>query len=192
MLLLRLLSEFNLAVWCVGNGGGFLRWILPLVRHRKFLSSTLALCSVENMNLLQITQYNWLSVLLPPTDDIVKKLLRQAFIGFCASAVSDTISNSLRVLKTYRQVNQSKIGYRAAAVKIIQEEGWLSLFGRGLGTRILANGIQGIMFSVLWKVSFSCLEFCSGSQQRANLSPSTVVPRPLVLKACIMHIIKSA
>lgn len=89
---------------------------------------------------------------MPPTDDLLWKLLRQAFIGFCASAVSDTISNSLRVLKTYRQVNQSKIDYKAAAVKIIQEEGWLSLFGRGLGTRILANGIQGIMFSVLWKV----------------------------------------
>jgi hypothetical protein len=39
-----------------------------------------------------------------------------------------------------------------AAKRIIREEGWLALFGRGLATRILANGLQGIIFSVLWKV----------------------------------------
>lgn len=39
-----------------------------------------------------------------------------------------------------------------AGKRIVREEGWLSLFGRGLGTRILANGLQGILFSVLWKV----------------------------------------
>lgn len=38
-----------------------------------------------------------------------------------------------------------------AARKIIHDEGLLGLFGRGLGTRILANGLQGLMFSVLWK-----------------------------------------
>jgi hypothetical protein len=27
----------------------------------------------------------------------------------------------------------------------------MGLFGRGLKTRIIANGMQGIMFSVLWK-----------------------------------------
>lgn len=26
------------------------------------------------------------------------------------------------------------------------------LFGRGLKTRILANGLQGLMFSVLWRL----------------------------------------
>lgn len=60
-------------------------------------------------------------------------------------------------------MNQSKIGYRAAAVKIIKDEGWLSLFGRGLGTRILANGIQGIMFSVLWRVRCVLLEFIAAN-----------------------------
>lgn len=127
-------------------------------------------------------QYNWLSELLPPAETVVWKLLRQALIGFCASAVSDTISNSLRVLKTYRQVNQSRVSYRAAALRIIQTEGWLSLFGRGLGTRILANGIQGIMFSVLWKVR------CSSpySKRDCSLSRSmTALYGPLVYKACL-------
>ncbi|KZT62563.1 mitochondrial carrier [Calocera cornea HHB12733] len=96
--------------------------------------------------------YNWLSEVLPPATEIVPRLLRQAFIGFVASVVSDTISNSFRVLKTYRQVNQSKISYYQAAVRIVKGDGWWSLFARGLGTRILANGLQGIMFSVLWKL----------------------------------------
>lgn len=78
-------------------------------------------------------------------------LLRRAFIGFAASVVSDTISNSLRVLKTYRQVNDTKIGYVAAARAVIAVDGVKGLFGRGLKTRILANGLQGLMFSVLWR-----------------------------------------
>lgn len=55
--------------------------------------------------------YNNLSAALPPAHTFVQKLFRQAFIGFVASVVSDTISNSLRVIKTYRQVYSSKISY---------------------------------------------------------------------------------
>lgn len=32
------------------------------------------------------------------------------------------------------------------------EDGILGLFGRGLGTRILCNGLQGLLFSILWKL----------------------------------------
>ena len=77
--------------------------------------------------------------------------MRRAFIGFVASVVSDTISNSLRVVKTYRQVNEIRIGYLAAAKAVIAVDGLKGLFGRGLKTRILANGLQGLMFSILWK-----------------------------------------
>lgn len=83
---------------------------------------------------------------------ILQKLLRSAVIGFAASVASDTISNSLRVLKTYRQVNATPIGYADAARAVIAADGLKGLFGRGLKTRILANGLQGIMFSVLWKL----------------------------------------
>jgi len=38
-------------------------------------------------------------------------LLRLAFIGFISSIVSDSVSNSLRVVKTYRQVNNIKVSY---------------------------------------------------------------------------------
>ena len=77
--------------------------------------------------------------------------MRRAFIGFVASVVSDSISNSLRVVKTYRQVNETRIGYTDAARAVLSSDGVRGLLGRGLKTRILANGLQGLMFSVLWK-----------------------------------------
>jgi hypothetical protein len=47
----------------------------------------------------------------PPRHPLIVWLLRLAFIGFVASLVSDSVSNSLRVVKTYRQVNDSKVSY---------------------------------------------------------------------------------
>ncbi|KAF1937390.1 mitochondrial carrier [Clathrospora elynae] len=99
--------------------------------------------------------YNFLSEII--TEPSQKQqlgwwLLRAAFIGFCASVVSDTISNSLRVVKTYRQVNEERVSYTEAARRVITQDGRLGLFGRGLKTRIVANGLQGILFSILWKL----------------------------------------
>ncbi len=96
--------------------------------------------------------YNYLNANLPLPTNLGEKLLRQAFIGFSASVISDTVSNSLRVVKTYRQVNETRIGYLAAAEAVIAQDGVRGLFGRGLKTRILANGLQGLMFSILWKL----------------------------------------
>ncbi|GAA6004741.1 hypothetical protein JCM10207_000999 [Rhodosporidiobolus poonsookiae] len=113
--------------------------------------------------------YNYLSTALPPAPPldsplhphwqlVLLKLGRQAFIGFAASVVSDTCSNSLRVVKTYRQVSRRKVGYRQAATHILRTEGARGLFGRGLKTRLLANGLQGLLFSVLWKAIGEALQ----------------------------------
>lgn len=96
--------------------------------------------------------YNYLDAVLPLPVTLVQKLFRSAFIGFVASVASDSISNSLRVVKTYRQVNATRISYIDAARAVIAADGIQGLFGRGLKTRILANGLQGLMFSVLWKL----------------------------------------
>jgi len=60
-----------------------------------------------------VCQYNFLSETIPAPDkdSLFVWLLRLAFIGFVASVVSDSVSNSLRVVKTYRQVNDVQIGY---------------------------------------------------------------------------------
>jgi hypothetical protein len=39
-----------------------------------------------------------------------------------------------------------------AAKEIVATEGLLGLFGRGLPTRLLTNGLQGLLFSILWKL----------------------------------------
>ncbi|KAH9051336.1 mitochondrial carrier [Lactarius deliciosus] len=95
--------------------------------------------------------YNQLDKSLPQPSNIGQQILRQALIGFIASVISDTVSNSLRVIKTYRQVDETRIGYLDAARAVIATDGVRGLFGRGLKTRIIANGAQGLMFSVLWK-----------------------------------------
>ena len=78
------------------------------------------------------------------------KRSRDAGIGFCASVVSDTTSNSLRVVKTTKQTYATPISYPDAARVVIAKDGIIGLLGRGLKTRIIANGAQGALFSVLW------------------------------------------
>lgn len=49
--------------------------------------------------------YNYLNEKLPRYDDMFMKLGRAAGIGFVASAISDTCSNSIRVVKVRSIVN---------------------------------------------------------------------------------------
>merc|ERR1712176_575154 len=102
--------------------------------------------------------YNTLEEYLPKKDSQgndftgVQKLGRRALMGFGASAVSDVSSNSIRVLKVYKQTNvNTKLTYIECAREIVAKDGVVGLFGRGLTTKLISNGIQGAMFSVLWK-----------------------------------------
>jgi len=95
--------------------------------------------------------YNYLNTYLDKKDTFWGNLSRQAGIGFSASVISDTCSNSLRVIKTSRQTYKTDISYTKVVNNIIRHDGVKGLFFRGLDTRILANGINGMMFSVLWK-----------------------------------------
>jgi len=94
---------------------------------------------------------NQLREVMPQFDFAYGKYVRNAVIGFCSAAVSDTCSNSLRVLKTTRQTSLEPISYMDSAKHIIEKEGYAGLFGRGLKTRILTNGVQGALFTIGWK-----------------------------------------
>ncbi|GIL50246.1 hypothetical protein Vafri_6480 [Volvox africanus] len=98
--------------------------------------------------------YNYLNGVLPkaPADDLPRKLLRSAILGFCASFVSDCASNSIRVIKTTKQTTTEATTYPQVARMIIAKDGVLGLMGRGLKTKILANGVQGICFSIVWRL----------------------------------------
>lgn len=84
--------------------------------------------------------------------ELATYLLRNASIGFCASAVSDTCSNSIRVLKVTKQSSAVAVTYPQALQMVLAKDGMHGLFFRGLQTKILANGIQGCLFSVLWRL----------------------------------------
>jgi hypothetical protein len=130
------------------------------------LPSAPSICCV-----LTMSKYNFLTdVIDEPSRDhhLFAWLLRLAFIGFIASVVSDSVSNSLRVVKTYRQVDSTEVSYcentnspalrpaltfpADAARRVATEDGLSGLLGRGLKTRILCNGLQGLLFSILWKL----------------------------------------
>mmetsp|Transcript_15834 Transcript_15834/g.33746 ORF Transcript_15834/g.33746 Transcript_15834/m.33746 type:complete len:428 (+) Transcript_15834:199-1482(+) len=111
--------------------------------------------------------YNALNDALPVVsreDDLLLFLVRSAALGLAASFVSDCVSNSLRVIKTTKQTaglgstvgsddekDGKDITYREALALVIENDGVVGLFGRGLQTRLLTNAIQGAVFSVLWK-----------------------------------------
>jgi len=96
--------------------------------------------------------YNYLNEKLPEyPGDRLKRFGRNALIGFSASCVSDVSSNSIRVIKTTRQSQKEVQSYLHIVRGIVQEKGVNSLLFRGLKTRIISNGLQGIMFTVLWK-----------------------------------------
>jgi Mitochondrial carrier protein len=79
------------------------------------------------------------------------ELGRRALLGFCSSAISDTCSNSIRVVKVYKQSHPEQLTYPQVVQRVLAESGMRGLFLRGLETKILANGLQGILFSILWK-----------------------------------------
>jgi hypothetical protein len=95
--------------------------------------------------------YNFLSVQIPEQDSVLGELGRRAVMGFCSSAISDTCSNSIRICKVYKQSYPEQISYPQVVKKVIAESGVSGLMFRGLETKILANGLQGILFSILWK-----------------------------------------
>uniref|UniRef100_A0A7S3PQB5 Mitochondrial carrier protein n=1 Tax=Aplanochytrium stocchinoi TaxID=215587 RepID=A0A7S3PQB5_9STRA len=87
----------------------------------------------------------------PPKEELAKQLSRNALIGFCSSFVSDCTSNSLHVIKTTKQTFQVPVSYPETLKIILSKGGVSGLMFRGLKTRIVANGFQGMLFTLLWK-----------------------------------------
>ena len=98
--------------------------------------------------------HNYLNKFIPNYENnLFKNLMRNCFIGFFSSMISDSLSNSLRVIKTYKQTSEKSKSYKEVINDIVSSKngGMKELFTRGLIIRLFANGIQGIMFNVIWK-----------------------------------------
>jgi len=128
-----------------------------LIEKTKKHPSALWQGGVATMTATWVGHYPWfytnnqLRESLPAFDFAYGKYVRNAVIGFASAAVSDTCSNSLRVLKTTRQTSLEPVGYMESAKSIIEKDGLAGLFGRGLSTRILTNGLQGALFTIGWR-----------------------------------------
>ena len=74
-------------------------------------------------------------------------------IGFLSSIVSDTVANFMRVIKTTKQALSSRrvVTYAETISVILAADGLKGLFGRGLRTRIMANALQSVLFTVIWR-----------------------------------------
>lgn len=95
--------------------------------------------------------HNYLEAKVPKPSGKLAGMCRNAFIGLCSSAVSDVVSNSVRVVKTKKQTAIEAISYMATVSAIIAEDGLPGLFFRGLGTKLITNGISAMLFTILWK-----------------------------------------
>ena len=65
----------------------------------------------DGLSVQCVMQYNYLNAYLPQYDEFAKKLMRSAILGFSSSFVSDTCSNSIRVIKTTRQTATTPMTY---------------------------------------------------------------------------------
>lgn len=71
--------------------------------------------------------------------------------GISCAIVSDTITNPIKVLKTYKQTSPKNYSYLKSFNIIINQKGYMSLLFRGLQTRFIMNGLQNSIFVILWK-----------------------------------------
>lgn len=97
--------------------------------------------------------FNTLQSLWAIPASLSAQIVRNGVIGICSSITSDCVSNVFRVLKTVKQASpDSNLSYLDCAQHVIKTDGILGLFGRGLGTRVLVNMMQGTFFTIAWKL----------------------------------------
>ena len=96
--------------------------------------------------------YNYLTHYFPESkeDSTIDKLSSRATIGLCASVISDSSSNFVRVIKTIKQTTMNSLSYKDTVKYLYEKEGYSWIF-RGLKTKIMTNSINGIIFSITWK-----------------------------------------
>jgi hypothetical protein len=94
---------------------------------------------------------NYFDKLIPKATTTWGRLCRSAFLGWISALVSDTVSNSVRVVKTVKQTSAEDRSYSEVARSIVEKEGVQGLLFRGLETKLYSNGVQSIVFSILWR-----------------------------------------
>lgn len=95
--------------------------------------------------------YNYLNQRFPVRNTLYEELLKQAAIGFTSSFASDIFINGFKVMKTTKQTTQPDATYKTIVTDIVKKEGFSGIY-RGFKTKIIINGVNGMVFSVCWKL----------------------------------------
>jgi len=95
--------------------------------------------------------YNYLNQRFPVRNTLYEELLKQAAIGFTSSFASDIFINGFKVMKTTKQTTQPDATYKTIVTDILKKEGFSGIY-RGFKTKIIINGVNGMVFSVCWKL----------------------------------------
>ena len=134
----------------------------PWFTTYNFLNDKLPTIAKEDDILLFLVRSAVLGISASCVSDIVSNSLRgesiiSAMYVYLKSCAASDIISMTKVIKTTKQTaglgddGKKDISYREALALVIENDGVLGLFGRGLQTRLLTNAIQGALFSVLWK-----------------------------------------
>jgi len=130
--------------------------------------------------------FNFLQARWPAPKDKGGKALRNAIIGALSSCVSDTVSNSLRVIKTVKQTNaDASLSYLGVVRSVLAKDGMKGLFGRGLQTRLITNICQSMVFSVAWKMMEEALNERAAKADAAKAAKAVAAPAKKGAKASI-------
>lgn len=75
-------------------------------------------------------------------------------IALLATIFTDLVTNGVRVIKTIKQTSlrNKQLSYLDVIRNILNEGGVKDLFIRGLGSRILADCLQTLVFTIIWKL----------------------------------------
>ena len=98
------------------------------------------------------TASNALEEWIPQAQEVGASVLRAACIGCAASILSDTITNSIRVVNTFRQTSEEDLTYGESVRRVVATSGLVGLLTRGLGAKMLVNCLNSIIFKVLVKL----------------------------------------
>jgi hypothetical protein len=113
--------------------------------------------------------YNYLDALLPGKDATgFWKYVRNGFLGWASALVSDCVSNGIRVVKTYKQTSPVAITYLEAWTQLVAKDGVYGLFTRGLGMKLISNGISSILFTIIWKALMDRYKKSQKTQEEAK------------------------
>ena len=74
----------------------------------------------------------------------------------------------VRVVKTAKQTADSEMSYAATVGSIVATDGVYGLFFRGLGTKIISNGVQAMLFTIVWRYLQDLLECRQAARKKAE------------------------